>query len=113
MLSPNQHDRLSPPTLTPLTLAMDHPLLHHLLTTNRIVTRDDLTGDLQEVDARGVAHAAMERLQVTRLVPHFIKSRLIAFSLLGPATPVAEENARTQSVLAALAQIATNALTLL
>ena len=98
------------PTLMPLTLAMGHPLLHHLLTTNRIVTRDDVTGHLQEADAGGGAHAAMECLQVTRLVPHFIKDRLIAFSLLGTATPVAEEHARTTSVLAALAQIATNAL---
>jgi signal transduction histidine kinase len=98
------------PTLMPLTLAMDHPLLHHLLTTNRIITRDDLTGDLQEADAGDGAHAAMERVQVTRLVPHFIKDRLIAFSLLGTAIPVGEENARSKSVLAALAQIATNAL---
>ena len=52
----------------------------------------------------------MESLQVTRIVPHLNKGRLIAFSLLGTAQPLAEENALTRSLLAALAQTATNAL---
>ncbi len=98
------------PPLIPPTLAMDHPLLHHLLKTNRIITRDDLAGDLQPTDAEIGAHAAMGALQISRLVPHFIKSRLIAFSLLGTARPLAEDNALTTALLAALAQIAANAL---
>jgi signal transduction histidine kinase len=49
-------------------------------------------------------------MQATRVVPHLIKGRLIAFSLLGTAQPLAGENALTRSVLAALAQTATNAL---
>ena len=52
----------------------------------------------------------MEAMQATRVVPHLIKGRLIAFSLLGAAIPIAEENALSRSVLAALAQTATNAL---
>ena len=96
--------------LIPPMLPVSHPLPHHILTINRIIARDDLAGDLQETDARTGVHAVMEALQVTRLVPHFIKNRLIAFSLLGTAQPIAEENALTKSALAALAQIATNAL---
>jgi signal transduction histidine kinase len=98
------------PSLIPPTLAMDHPLLHHLLTKNRILTRDDLAGDLHVTDAEIGAQAVMESLQVTRLVPHFIKNRLIAFSLLGTVRPLAEENALATAVLATLAQVATNAL---
>jgi signal transduction histidine kinase len=98
------------PTLMPLTLAAGHPLPHHLLTTNRIVAQDDLAGDPQESDFGGGVRQAMEALQATRLVPHFIQDRLIAFSLLGAAMPSAGENALTKSVLAALAQTATNAL---
>ena len=98
------------PTLIPLTLAVEHPLPHHLLATNRIMTHDDSVEDLQETDSRAGALAAMEIMQATRIVPHLMKGRLIAFSLLGAAIPIAEENPLTQSVLAALAQTATNAL---
>src|SRR5262245_63876942 len=49
-------------------------------------------------------------MQVKRIVPHLIKGRLIAFSLLGAARPVAGDNTLARSVLAALAQTATNAL---
>ena len=73
------------PTLMPPTLAMSHPLPHHLLTTNRIMTQADSAVDLQETDSGAGARAAMEAMQVTRVVPHLIKGRLIAFSLLGAA----------------------------
>jgi signal transduction histidine kinase len=98
------------PTLIPLTFAVSHPLPHHLLATNRIMTQADSAVDLQETDYGADAHAAMEAMQATRLVPHLNKGRLIAFSLLGAAQPLAGENALTRSVLAALAQTATNAL---
>ena len=99
------------PTIIPPTLAVDHPLPHHLLTTNSIMTQADSAEDLQETEFGAGACAAMEAMQATRIVPHLNnKGRLIAFSLLGAAQPLAEENALTRSLLAALAQTATNAL---
>jgi signal transduction histidine kinase len=104
------------PTLIPQTLAVSHPLPNHLLTTNRIITQFDSTADLHETDsgagagAGAGARAAMEAMQATRMVPHLNKGRLIGFSLLGTAQPLTGENTLTRSVLAALAQTATNAL---
>ena len=99
------------PTIIPPTLAVDHPLPHHLLATNSIMTQADSAEDLQETEFGAGACAAMEAMQATRIVPHLNnKGRLIAFSLLGAAQPLAEENALTRSLLAALAQTATNAL---
>jgi signal transduction histidine kinase len=97
-------------TLMPPTLAVSHPLPHHLLATNRIMTQADSAVDLQETASGAVARAAMEAMQITRVVPHLIKGRLIAFSLLGAAQPLDGENPLTRSMLAALAQTATNAL---
>lgn len=97
-------------TLIPSTLAVTHPLPQYLLATNRIMTQADSAEDPQEAASRAGARTAMETMQATRVVPHLIKSRLIAFSLLGAAQPLAGENALTRSVLAALAQTATNAL---
>ena len=96
--------------LIPPTLAVSHPLPRHILATNGIMTQADSAADLQETDSGAGARAAMEAMQVTRIVPHLNKGRLIAFSLLGTAQPLAGENALTRSVLAALAQTATNAL---
>ena len=98
------------PTLIPPMLAVDHPLPHHLLATNQIMTQADSAVDRQETDSGAGARAAMESMQATRIVPHLNKGRLIAFPLLGAAIPTAGENALTRSVLAALAQTATNAL---
>ncbi len=96
--------------LIPATLTVNHPLPRHLLTTNRIMTPLDSAADLQETDCGAGARAAMEAMQVSRIVPHLNKGRLIAFSLLGTSEPLAEENALTKSLLAALAQTATSAL---
>ena len=98
------------PTCIPPTLAMSHPLPLHLLATNQIMTQADSAVDFQETDFGTGARAAMESMQATRIVPHLNKGRLIAFSLLGATEPLARENALTRSVLAALAQTATNAL---
>lgn len=97
-------------TLMPPTLAESHPLPQYLITTNQIMTQADSAVDLQETTSGAGARAAMEAMQVTRVVPHLIKGRLIAFSLLGAAQPFNEENPLTRSMLAALAQTATNAL---
>jgi len=97
-------------TLIPSTLAVSHPLPQYLLATNRIMTQADSAEDPQEAASRAGARTAMETMQATRVVPHLIKGRLIAFSLLGAAQPLAGENALARSVLAALAQTATNAL---
>jgi len=98
------------PTLIPPMLSVSHPLPHHLLTTNRIMTQADSAVELQETDSGAGARLAMESMQATRIVPHLNKGRLIGFSLLGATQPLAEENALTRSLLAALAQTATNAL---
>ena len=98
------------PTLMPPTLALDHPLPHYLLTSDRIITQDDSTIDLQEPDSGSGARAAMETLQATHIVPHLMNSHLIAFSLLGAAIPPDREQTLSRSMLSALAQIATNAL---
>jgi len=99
------------PTIIPPTLTVDHPLPHHLLATNSIMTQADSAVDLQETEYGAAACAAMEAMQATRIVPHLNnKGRLIAFSLLGAAQPLAEDHALTRSLLAALAQTATNAL---
>jgi signal transduction histidine kinase len=98
------------PTLVPPTLAMDHPLPHHLLATNRIMTQANAPADLQDTDFEVGARSAMESMQALRIVPHINKGRLIAFSLLGAAQPMPEENSPSRFLLAALAQTATNAL---
>ena len=98
------------PALIPPTLDISHPLPLHLLGTNRIMTQTDSAADIQDPDSGIDTRAAMESMQATRIVPHLNKGRLIAFSLLGAAIPIAGENALTRSVLAALAQTATNAL---
>ncbi|MEY4704987.1 MAG: hypothetical protein RL042_1189 [Nitrospirota bacterium] len=98
------------PAVVPSTLAASHPLPRHLLATNRMMTQVDSAAASQETDSEAHARAAMESMQATRIVPHLNKGRLIAFSLLGAAMPAARENALTQSLLAALAQTATNAL---
>jgi len=97
-------------TLIPPALAVSHSLPRHLLATNRIMTQADSAADLQETDSGASARTAMESMQATRIVPHLNKGRLIAFSLLGATQPLAEENTLTRSLLAALAQTATNAL---
>jgi signal transduction histidine kinase len=97
-------------TLIPPTLAVSHPLPRHLLASNRIMTQSDSAADLQETGSGASARTAMESMQATRIVPHINKGRLIAFSLLGATQPLAEENTLTRSLLAALAQTATNAL---
>jgi len=98
------------PMLIPPTLGVDHPLPCHLLLTDRIMMQADSAEDLHETDSGAAAFAAMEAMQATRIVPHLIKGRLIAFSLLGATQPLMGESALTRSVLAALAQAATNAL---
>jgi signal transduction histidine kinase len=97
-------------TLMPPTLPESHPLPLHLLKTNRIMTQANSAADLQEAASGAAARAAMETMHVTRAVPHFIKGRLIAISLLGSAHPSNEENALSRAMLDALAQAATNAL---
>jgi signal transduction histidine kinase len=97
-------------TLIPPTLAVSHSLPRHLLATNRIMTQADSAADFQETDSGASARTAMESMQATRIVPHLNKGRLIAFSLLGATQPLAEGNTLTRSLLAALAQTATNAL---
>jgi signal transduction histidine kinase len=98
------------PKIIPPTLAMNHPLPHQLLATNRTIAQVDSATDLQETHSGADSRMAMESMQATRAVPHLNKGRLIAFSLLGVAQPLEGENALTKSVLAALAQTATNAL---
>lgn len=85
-------------TLNPATLAANHPLPRHLLTTNRITAGTE-------------ARAALESIHGAYAVPHFGKGRLVGFSLLGAAAASSPETqTQTQPLLAALAQIATNAL---
>ena len=98
------------PVLVPPTLAVNHPLPHQLLAINRIMTQDDSAIDIHGTDSGTGARAAMEAMQATLIVPHIIKGRLIAFSLLGAAQHSAGDNTLTRSMLAVLAQTATNAL---
>ena len=84
-------------TLGPATLAGNHPLPSHLLATNRITTGTE-------------ARAALESMPGAYAVPHLSKGRLIGFSLLGAAAASPEAQPQAQPLLAALAQIATNAL---
>jgi len=95
---------------TPPTLAVNHPLPQYLLTTRRIITQVDSVEELQETDAGAGARAAMKSMQASHVVPHLIKGRLIAFSLLGTALPIGGDTVLTRSLLTALAQAATNAL---
>lgn len=96
-------------TLSPATLAANHPLPRHLLATNRILAETDAPDDLQKTGPD--AHAALESIHGAYAVPHFGKGRLIGFSLLGAtAASSPEAQTQTQPLLAALAQIATNAL---
>jgi signal transduction histidine kinase len=96
-------------TLMPSTLPENHPLPLHLLETNRIMTQAVAAADPQDA-SETAARAAMDTMHVTRAVPHFIKGRLIAISLLGSTHPSNEENTLSKAMLEALAQTATNAL---
>ena len=98
------------PACIPPTLAVSHPLPQHLLPTNRIMTQADSAAELQDTDFGTDARTAMESMQASRIVPHLNKGHLIAFTVLGGAVLIAEEHALTRSMLAALAQTATNAL---
>ncbi|THJ23014.1 MAG: hypothetical protein CAF45_008240 [Nitrospira sp. CG24E] len=98
------------PGVTPSTLAVGHPLPRHLLSTNQIMSRADSTVDLQGHHLEAGARSFMNALQATRILPHLNKDRLIAFSILGTTQPLAEESALAESLLATLAQTATNAL---
>ena len=95
-------------TLGPSTLAGNQPLPRHLLATNRIMAGTEAQEDLQETGAD--ARAALESMHAAYAVPHLSKGRLIAFSLLGAAASSPGKQALTEPLLAALAQIATNAL---
>lgn len=98
------------PTLLPETIALDHPLPQHLLATHRIMTEADLPIDAHDAATGTDARTAMKSLHATRAVPHLTKGRLIAFSLLGETLSSTEDQALTESLLAALAQTAANAL---
>ncbi|NOT23934.1 MAG: hypothetical protein HOP22_14600 [Nitrospiraceae bacterium] len=98
------------PGVTPSTLAASHPLPRHLLATNQIMTQGASVVDLQAHHLAAGARGFMEALQAARILPHLNKDRLIAFSILGAAQPLAEESALAESLLAALTQTATNAL---
>jgi len=97
-------------TCTPPMLTMNHPLPHHLLATSRIMTEADSAEGHQEATSGDSARTAMKAMQASYVVPHLIKGRLIAFSTLGTAMPTGGDIALTRSVLAALAQVAANAL---
>jgi len=97
-------------TVIPSTLAVNHPLPRHLHATNRIMTWDDSAGTVQDPLPGARARAAMIAMEATRVVPHHNKGRLIAFSILGKGHPMAGEGVLGESLLAALAQIATNAI---
>ena len=96
--------------MLPTMLAVSHPLPRHLFVTNQIMTQSDSTADFQGTEYEAGAREAMEAMQATRIVPHLNKGRLIALSLLGTTKPLTGDNTLTNSVLASLAQIATNAL---
>jgi signal transduction histidine kinase len=96
--------------MLPTMLAVNHPLPRHLFVTNQIMTQSDSTADFQGTEYEAGAREAMEAMQATRIVPHLNKGRLIALSLLGTTKPLTGDNTLTNSVLASLAQIATNAL---
>jgi signal transduction histidine kinase len=98
------------PGVTPSTLAASHPLPRHLLATNQIMTQGASVVDLQAHHLAAGVRGFMEALQAARILPHLNKDRLIAFSILGAAQPLAEESVLAESLLAALTQTATNAL---
>ena len=74
------------------------------------MTEADSAEGLQEATSGDSARTAMRAMQGSYVVPHLIKGRLIAFSTLGTAMPTGGDIALTRSVLAALAQVAANAL---
>ena len=97
-------------TLIPPTLAVNHPLPRHLQATNQILTQGDSSGAPQDTLPEARARAAMKTMEATRIVPHRNNGRLIAFSILGKEHPTAGERVLGDSLLAALAQTATNAI---
>jgi signal transduction histidine kinase len=96
--------------LIPSTLAVTHPLARHLSATNRIMTQSDSVGALHDTLPEAGARAAMTAMEAARIVPHHNKGRLIAFSILGKGLPLGDNTVLGESVLAALAQTATNAI---
>jgi signal transduction histidine kinase len=98
------------PALVPSTLAVGHPLPRYLSATNRILTQSDSAGANQDTLPEAEAREAMRAMEATRIVPHHNKGRLIAFSILGKGLPLGEDAVLSESVLAALAQTATNAI---
>jgi signal transduction histidine kinase len=96
--------------LIPSTLAVTHPLPRHLSATNRIMTQSDSVGALHDTLPEAGARIAMTAMEAARIVPHHNKGRLIAFSILGKGLPLGDNTVLGESVLAALAQTATNAI---
>lgn len=98
------------PTRFPTSLPMTHALPQHLTQPPHPSSQNySTTTALPPVDSPAV-HAALAPMQAVRAVPHLNKGRLIGFSLLGPVTSPVENGAWMGSLLAALAQTATNAL---
>ncbi|MDH4186312.1 MAG: ATP-binding protein [Nitrospira sp.] len=95
----------------PSSIIAEHPLPDSLRATHRIITRDNSPASAHALDSTDASlSTALEALHATYAVPHINKGRLIAFSLLDAPQLSPEKSELTTSLLAALAQIATNAL---
>ncbi len=98
------------PTVFPSTFPITHAVPHHLTQAQPSSSQIySAMTSLPLVDDEAV-RAALASMQAVRAVPHLNKGRLIGFSLLGPITPPVEDGVWMGSLLAALAQTATNAL---
>lgn len=98
------------PMLFPDSLPISHAVPHYLTQGQRPSNQDRDATTPRPPDADPAVHTALASMQAVRTVPHLNKGRLIGFSLLGSPTPPAEDRAWAGSLLAALAQTATNAL---
>ena len=98
------------PTMFPSTLPITHAVPHYLTRAQPSSSQIySAMTSLPLVDDQAV-RAALASMQAVRAVPHLNKGRLIGFSLLGSVAPPVEDGVWMGSLLAALAQTATNAL---
>jgi signal transduction histidine kinase len=94
----------------PASIPLSHPIPQQLSAANQIVSAAPSPADGSPTDADRMARAALTTIDGVRSLPHISRGRLIAFSLLDTGLPPQPGNAPMHSLLAALAQTATNAL---
>ncbi|MBA5865543.1 MAG: hypothetical protein GDA67_02475 [Nitrospira sp. CR1.3] len=93
----------------PGSLPLSHPVPHHLYASYKLALERHRPADMSQIAREPSVGSALTAMGVALVLPHVNRGRLIAFSLLGTPRSQDHEPASVNSLLAALAQTATNA----